>query len=243
MKYIRIHVYKYTEHMKYIRIHAYKYTERTFAAGCNLACRDRKPKYKSRFSKRYMAVMASDCPSPHFPFLHLGLTTPQPSRRHHAQSLLGPSFHDPRTPHVLESHPERAVPLSCTKGLYQIMSYSHIPLFSKVFHLRRRVSRRRHMYLPIVGSDYCVMLFVYTLHMRRQNLALVSCLYTKPFELVIEVIFYYCTTPPCHKINLFKRPFRVSRFEHLDDALVLLISLIFLYLQKILNSFRAPFEL
>ena len=32
--------------------------------------------------------------------------------RHHAQSLLGPSFHDPRTHHVLESHPERATPLS-----------------------------------------------------------------------------------------------------------------------------------
>jgi len=35
----------------------------------------------------------------------------QPSKRHHAQTLMGPSFHDPRTPHVLESHPERAAPL------------------------------------------------------------------------------------------------------------------------------------
>jgi len=50
-------------------------------------------------------------PSPHSPSLHLGLPGPQPSRRHHAQSLLGPSFHDPRTHHVLESHPERAAPL------------------------------------------------------------------------------------------------------------------------------------
>ena len=57
--------------------------------------------------------MASDGPSPHFPSVHLGLTAPQPSRRHHALSLLGPSFQDPRTPHVLESHPERAAPLSC----------------------------------------------------------------------------------------------------------------------------------
>ena len=56
--------------------------------------------------------MATDGPSPHFTSLRLGLTAPQPSRRHHAQSLLGPSFHDPRTPHVLESHPERAAPLS-----------------------------------------------------------------------------------------------------------------------------------
>jgi len=54
-------------------------------------------------------------------------------------------------------------------------------------------------------------------------------LYTKPFELVIEIVFQNYTMPPCHKINLFKRPFRGSRFERLDDALVLLISLIFLY--------------
>jgi len=59
-----------------------------------------------------MAVMASDGPSPHSPSLHLGLPAPQPSRRHHAQYLLGPSFHDPRTHHVLESHPEQAAPLS-----------------------------------------------------------------------------------------------------------------------------------
>ena len=59
-----------------------------------------------------MVVMASDGPSPHSPSLRLGLAAPQPSRRHHAQSLLGPSFHDPRTHHVLESHPERAAPLS-----------------------------------------------------------------------------------------------------------------------------------
>jgi len=59
-----------------------------------------------------MAVMASDGPSPHSPSLCLGLPAPQPSRRRHAQSLLGPSFHDPRTPHVLESHSEQAAPLS-----------------------------------------------------------------------------------------------------------------------------------
>ena len=56
--------------------------------------------------------MASDGPLPHFPALRLGLPAPQPWRRHHAQSLLGPSFHDPRTHHVLESHPEQAAPLS-----------------------------------------------------------------------------------------------------------------------------------
>jgi len=59
-----------------------------------------------------MAVMASDGPSPHSPSLRLGLPAPHPSRRHHAQSLLSPSFHDPRTHHVLESHPEQTAPLS-----------------------------------------------------------------------------------------------------------------------------------
>jgi len=55
-----------------------------------------------------MAVMASNGPSPHSPSLRLGLPAPQPSRRHHAQSLLGPSFYDPRTHHVLKSHPEQS---------------------------------------------------------------------------------------------------------------------------------------
>jgi len=63
-------------------------------------------------SGQNMAEMANDGPSPHFPSLRLGLHTPQPSRRHHAQSLLGPSLYNPRTHHVLESHPEQAAPLS-----------------------------------------------------------------------------------------------------------------------------------
>ena len=37
-------------------------------------------------------------PSDHSPSLRLNLPAPQLSRHHHAQSLLGPSFHDPRTP-------------------------------------------------------------------------------------------------------------------------------------------------
>ena len=53
-----------------------------------------------------MVVMASDGPSLHS--LHHGLPAPQPSRRHQAH----PSLHDPRTHHVLKSHPERAAPLS-----------------------------------------------------------------------------------------------------------------------------------
>jgi len=63
-------------------------------------------------SEQNMAEMASDGPSPHYPSLHLGLPAPQPSRHHHAQSLLDPSFHDPGTHHILQSHPEQAAPLS-----------------------------------------------------------------------------------------------------------------------------------
>ena len=56
--------------------------------------------------------MASNGPSPHSSSLRLGLTSHQPSRHHHTQSLLGPSFHDTSTPHVLRLRPERAAPLS-----------------------------------------------------------------------------------------------------------------------------------
>jgi len=55
-------------------------------------------------SKDNMAVIASDGLSTHSSSL--------PWRRNHAQSLLGPSFREPRMHHVLESHPERAAPLS-----------------------------------------------------------------------------------------------------------------------------------
>jgi hypothetical protein len=78
--------------------------------------------------------------------------------------------------------------------------------------------------------------------MRRQNLVPLSCLYAMPFELVTEIVFHHCTTPPCHKIDPFKRPFRGSRFERLDDAFVLLVSLIFLYSKKILISVRCTFK-
>ena len=82
--------------------------------GCSLATFliEKESPNTCAISKQAMAVMANDGPSPHSNSLRLGLPAPQPSRRHHAQSLLGPSFHDPRTQHVLESHPEQAAPLS-----------------------------------------------------------------------------------------------------------------------------------
>ena len=60
------------------------------------------------------------------------------------------------------------------------------------------------------------------------SLSCFNGLYTEPFELVVEIVFHYCTTPSCHQINRFESPFPGSCFERLDDAFVLLISLIFL---------------
>ena len=62
-------------------------------------------------SKQKHASNGKRWPLAPFPFLAPWPYRP-PSRRRHAQSLLGPSFHDPRTPHVFDSHPERAAPLS-----------------------------------------------------------------------------------------------------------------------------------
>jgi len=82
--------------------------------GCSLATFlvDTESRNAQAISKKHMAVMASDAPAHNFPSLRLGLIVPQPSTCRHAQSLLGSSFHDQRTHHVLESHPERAAPLS-----------------------------------------------------------------------------------------------------------------------------------
>jgi len=95
--------------MKYIRIHVYEYTEWIFATTFLIETESWNTQVNS---KNNIAVMASDGPSPHCPSLCHGLTVPQPSRCHHAQSLRSPSFRDPRPSHCLESHPERAAPLS-----------------------------------------------------------------------------------------------------------------------------------
>jgi len=77
-----------------------------------------------------MTEMANNDPSPHSPSLRLGLSAPQPSRRHHAQSLRDFSLHDPRTHHVLESHPDQVAPLSRRddEGWHAIVSHSVLTL-------------------------------------------------------------------------------------------------------------------
>jgi len=96
-----------------------------------------KAKIHKQFLKN-MAVMASNGPSPHFPSLRLGLTASQPPRRHHAQSLLGPSFHDSRTHHVLESHPEQAAPLSRRDDQRRHAVDSHFALSIRKARNRRK---------------------------------------------------------------------------------------------------------
>jgi len=79
--------------VRYIRIHVYEYTERIALATFLIETESRKT---SANSKQNMAEMASNSNSPNFPSLRLGRPAPQAWRRHHAQSLLGPSFHDPK---------------------------------------------------------------------------------------------------------------------------------------------------
>ena len=83
--------------------------------------------------------MASDGPSSHPPSLRLNLIATQPSRRHHAQSLRSPSVHDPRTLHVLESHTERAAPLSRhdDERCHAIVSHSVLTLAATREGLKR----------------------------------------------------------------------------------------------------------
>ena len=94
-----------------------------------LPYRERKPKCISN-SLKSMVAIASDGPSLLTPSLHLGLAAHKPSRRHHAQSLLGPSFHHPRTLHILGFHPERAAPLSRRDNArwHAIVSHSTLAL-------------------------------------------------------------------------------------------------------------------
>ena len=71
---------------KYIRIHVYEYTGDLFAS--NLPCRDRKSKFISKSEKKLGGDGEQGS---------LTLALPPHSHQDHAQSLLGPSFHDPRT--------------------------------------------------------------------------------------------------------------------------------------------------
>ena len=49
-------------------------------------------------------------------------------------------------------------------------------------------------HINLVARNADVMGFTNALHMRRQYRVLLSCLYTEPFELVIEIVFHYYTT-------------------------------------------------
>ena len=80
-----------------------------------------------------MVVMTSVCPSPLSSPLRLDLAVHQPLKRHYAQSLLGPSFHDSRTSYVPESHPERTAPLSRRDGERRHAVGSHFALALRLY--------------------------------------------------------------------------------------------------------------
>jgi len=127
--------------------------------------------------------MASDGLSPLPPSLYLGLTAHQASKRHHAQSLLGPSFHDPRTPHVLESHPEWVPPLSHHDGEWRHAIGSHSTLALR-------------LYLAAFNPTSCCWFWVLDhLCYNYSNLSIVSWQYQKYSTILILVLCLSCVTP------------------------------------------------
>jgi len=81
----------------------------------NFSHRDRKPKYLSKFSTKHGGD-GKRWPLTPFPFLAPWPSHPPAIETPPRPVLLGPSFHDPRTHHVLESHPKQAAPLSHRDG-------------------------------------------------------------------------------------------------------------------------------
>ena len=76
--------------------------------------------------------------------------------------------------------------------------------------------------------DPPIMRFAYALHMRQQNLVPFPCLYIVLFELYrshLPLLHHHASLP---QNILFQCPFRHSRSERLNDASMLLVSLIFL---------------
>jgi len=91
---------------------------------------------------------------------------------------------------LISLKPFPALHLCSAAGDKEIESFVHIPLFSDGLPRCCCVSPRRSMYLLEGGCDHYVMCFAYALHVRRQKLVPLSCLFAKPFELVIEIDFH-----------------------------------------------------
>jgi len=138
--------------------------------------------------------MASDGPSPHSPSLRLGLPALKSSRRQHAQSLLGPSFCDPRTHHILESHPKQAAPLSRREDerRHAVGSHSTLALclylaackpssscrFWVLDHLRSNLSQSFHFWwiTEIQSLNLCVWFYFFLIYLCFSDTKLTSAL-------------------------------------------------------------------
>jgi len=81
-------------------------------------------------------------------------------------------------------------------------------------------------FITIPKTFYKIMAFLFVLF-RRDRFFNFCCIFRQRFSAaylfklflllqsvhatLFEIVFHYCTTHPCHKINVFKRPFRGSR--------------------------------
>ena len=139
--------------------------------------------------------MASNGPSPHFPSLRLGLPAPQPSRRHHAQpeSLLGPSFHDPRTHHVFESHPEQAASLSRRDDGRRHAVGSHSALALRLYLAACNPSSGCRFWVLTISAPICLNRFTFA-ESRKFDLWTCVCVFTfssSAFAFLIEMNFSF----------------------------------------------------
>jgi len=138
-----------------------------------------------------MVVMASDGPSPHSPSLRLGLPDPTKSRHNHAQSPLGSSFHDPKTHHVLESHPEQAALLSRRNNERRHAVGSHFALALRLYLAAGNPSSSCRFWT--ISDPICLNRFTFA-ESRKPNLWTCVCVFTfssSAFTFLIEMNFSF----------------------------------------------------
>ena len=171
-----------------------------------------------------MAVMASDGPSPYFPSLRLWPSRPPVMGTPPRIVPAGPLISWPKNASCSRIPPRLSSATMSDDMLSALTSPLHYASILQPASFPQVVSVAFEAWT--ISAPICLnrstfaesRKSAYVLHMRRKNLVLFPSLYTEPCERAIEIIFHYWITSPCHKINLFKRPFRGSRFERLDDA-------------------------
>jgi len=131
------------------------------------------------------------------------------------------------TPLVCSSYSSLAPLSTFFSSWWQLFTHT---LVLRVFPSTLSHHSRRLMYLRIAGSDYCVMRFAYALHMCRQNHVPLSCLYTKPCELFIEISI---TTAP-------RLPATKSSGSNIHSGADDLSTSMILFARSLVSSFFTP---